>query len=159
MDLEILQQIQLLYTLWTNKQQTGTLLLSMPQLIWINSDGIEVDLTTLLQQTRTTPLIEPSATTKQEKQWLKYYDLGKQLYLNPDQTSTRSKATRRTAQRVYNFYQFIGEQHLGKHSSITPSRLYRLTNDQFEDLKLEMLTRHITFGGPQAGEGDDLSSI
>ena len=63
------------------------------------------------------------------------------------------------AQWVYNFYQLIGEQHIRWYATITPSFLYCLMNNRFEDYKLEILTNLVTFGGPQAGEGDDLLAI
>lgn len=158
MDLEILQQLKRLLTLWNSKQQTGIIMLSNQQLLWINTDGTETDLTTLLQPiTRTAPL--NTIHTKQMKRLTECYNLGRQLDQNPDQHFNQSAAIRRTAQRVYDFYNFIGEQQLGRHPLITPSYLYRLTNTQFETLKCETLTNLITFGGPQAGVGDDLSSV
>jgi hypothetical protein len=159
MDIDILKNIQQLFTLWTAKQQPGILLVSMDQLVWLAADGTEVNLTTLLQPIRTIPPPNPMMNRKQDKRLHEYYELGKQLQLYPEQTNQQSRTTIRTALRVYDFFQFIGEQHLGKLHSITPSRLYRLNNTQFETLKIETLASLITLGGPQAEEGDDLSSI
>jgi len=159
MDLEILQQVQQLFIKWTNKQQTGMLLISTQQLVWMTPDGIEVDLTTLLQPTHNTSVNNSPSVSKRDKRLQEYYDLGKSIQLQPDQPVQQSRATIRTAQRVYDFYQFIGEQHLGKLHSITPSRLNWINNTQFETLKLDTLASHISFGGPQAGVGDDLSSV
>jgi hypothetical protein len=160
MDLDILQHIRQLFALWNNKQQHGTLQLSTQHLSWTNSDGQEVDLLVLLQPTtQTLPPLDDIPNNKNYKRLKLYFDLGKQLHLEPDKAHEHSIAMQRTAQRVYDFYQLIGEQHIGRHATITPSFLYRLTNNRFEDYKLEILTNLVTFGGPQAGEGDDLLAI
>jgi hypothetical protein len=159
MDFEILQKLQQLFALWNDKQQSGVILLSKQQLVWMHTDGTEVDLTKLLQPVmpRTTPLI--SNDSKPSKRLQDCYQLGQQLRLEPDKPCDKSTNIKRTAQRVYDFYQYIGEQQLGQHPLITPSYLNRLTNTQFENLKIETLSNIITFRGLQAGEGDDLLSV
>jgi hypothetical protein len=115
----------------------------------------------MLLQPTVQPILSPETTpiTKNHKRMKVYYDLGKQYHLEPDKQHNHSMAIQWTAKWVYNFYQFIGEQHIGQHETLKPSFLCRLSNKQFEDFKLDTLTSLITFGGPQAGEGDDLLSF
>ena len=93
MDLDILQHIRQHFALWNDKQQHGTLQLSTQHLSWTNSDGQEVDLLVLLQPTtQTLPPLDDIPNNKNYKRLKLYFDLGKQLHLEPDKAHEHSIA-------------------------------------------------------------------
>lgn len=153
MDLEILQQLQQLYSLWQTKEQLGTLHMTLQQLHWTTPDQTTVDLKPIIEQP--TKLVKLSLDGLSQKTQV-YFDLGKSLQTDKKTQKKYSKAKVKTAQRVYKFYTFIGEDQIGLHPTLTPSYLYRLSNTQFNALMLDKLA--FTFGGPQVGEVDNLSS-
>jgi hypothetical protein len=156
MDIEILQQTKRLFALFTEKQQSGSLIISMQQITWTTTSGEEINLQPILQP----PLVANQSEVlpnKARKRLKTCFELGKRMQNEPNENFLQySVAIKRTAQRVYEFYSFVGEDQMGTNRQITPSLLYKLSTSKFEDLKFTTLAETMTFGGPQAEEGDDL---
>jgi hypothetical protein len=152
MDLSLLQPAQQLFLLWKTMQQKGTLTITRDHITWTN-DTTTTDLTPLFQNSTI-------HTKKRKRDDLSdYYQLGKRLK-NDDggrELQTLSSSKVKTARRTYELIEFIGEDNLEKLPHINPSQLTRLSNAAFEELKFSTFLS--TFGGPQDGEGDDLSSV
>ena len=156
MDIEILQQTKQLFALWTTKQQTGSLRITMQQITWTTTSNEEVNLLPLLQP----PLIVHQSEVlpnKARKKLKTYFELGKRMQDEPNENFLQyTVAVKRTAQRVYEFYTFVGEDQMGSNRKITPSFLYKLLTSKFDNLKFNTLAESMSFGGPQAEEENDL---
>jgi hypothetical protein len=152
MDLTLLQPVQQLFLLWKTIQQTGTLTITCDRITWTHNTTI-TDLTPVL--TNSTPL-----TKKRKRETLSdYYRIGRALIeTNGDRKSlTLSSSKAKTARRAYELVELIGEDKISNLLHIRPSTLARLSNSKFEELKIEAFLS--VFGGPQTGEGDNLSPV
>ena len=159
MDIEILQQTKQLFALWMEKQQSGSLTISLQQITWTTTNGEEINLKPLLQPPLVVNQME-IIPSKAKKRYKTYFELGKRMNNESSENFHQyTPAIKRTAQRVYDFYTFVGEDQMGINRKITPSYLYKLSQSKFEDLKFETLAETLTFGGPQAEEGGDLLPI
>ena len=159
MDIEILQQKKQLFALWMEKQQSGFLTISTQQITWTTNDGEEVNLKLLLQPPLVINQME-IIPSKAKKQYKIYFKLRKWINNEPSENFHQyTPAIKRTAQQVYDFYTFVGEDQMEINRKITPSYLYKLSQSKFDNLKFETLAETLTFGGPQAEEGGDLLTI
>ena len=76
MDIEILQQMKQLFALWMEKQQSGSLTISLQQITWTTTNSKEINLKPLLQP----PLVvnQMEIIPSKAKKWYKtYFKLGK----------------------------------------------------------------------------------
>ena len=151
MDLFLFQPAQQLFLLSNTLQQTGTFTITSNHIIWSNN-GVISDLTPILQDSI-------PKTKKTTYNLITYYKIGEQIHNKTGKLklANLSPSKRKTAQRVYELVESIGEDWIEILSSFTPSMITRLSNSKFQRLKTDIFLQ--VFGGPQTGEGDDLSSV
>jgi hypothetical protein len=98
MDIEILQQTKQLFALWMEKQQSGSLTISLQQITWTTTDGEEINLKPLLQPPLVVNQME-IIPSKAKKQYKTYFELGKRLNNKPSENFHQyTPAIKRTAQ-------------------------------------------------------------
>src|SRR3954463_4671458 len=159
MDIEIFQQTKQLFALWMEKQQSGSLTISLQQITWTTLNGEEINLKPLLQPLLVAHQME-ILPSKAKKRVQTYYELGKRITIETSENFHQyTPAIKQTAQRVYDFYSFVGEDQMGINRKITPSYLYKLSQSKFDDLKFKTLAETLTFRGLQAEEGGDLLPV
>ena len=76
MDIEILQHTKQLLAFWMEKQQSGSLTISLQQITWTTTNGEEINLKSLLQPPLVVNQME-IIPSKAKKQYKTYFELGK----------------------------------------------------------------------------------
>ena len=76
MDIKILQQMKQLLALWMEKQQSGSLTISLQQITWTIINGEEINLKPLLQPPLVVNQME-IIPSKAKKRYKTYFELGK----------------------------------------------------------------------------------
>jgi hypothetical protein len=143
MNASLIQHIQTLYHQWISLGQEGTLTLSMWKLEWTKEDLITINLNDIIgfpKRPHIDALIDQLKVKDPTKRLKAYYTIGEYLSMQNLEEVQKLKlkpSLTRAANRTYEFFQMVGEEHMSKDKTITASRLTRLPQAKYEDLMHE----------------------